>query len=85
MSAVGTPGTIDSDLKQNKERSWLYYLAEISLRRMIMDTVEIMYGENTSASLPNLPSLLDRYDECSQKLHLWYGQSSAGSFSPQIS
>ena len=61
-----------SEAAQNRERSWLYYLAEISLRRMIMDTTEIMYAGGSEAWMADLPALLARYYECQEKVRLWF-------------
>lgn len=63
--------THDQLAAREKERSWFFYLAEISVRRTMMDTVETLYHGGERAWTSNLPGLLRKHDECQEKISIW--------------
>lgn len=65
------PGTADEseDLEQ---RGWYFYLAEVSLRRRIEETLALMYEDADTLCAHRPGALVSRYKECSTQVDLWY-------------
>ncbi|KAJ0305476.1 hypothetical protein COL516b_005170 [Colletotrichum fioriniae] len=53
----------DPQHRLEEERSWLYYLAEISLRRTIKSTMSVLYRKGEAYWLRNEDLLVRQYDE----------------------
>lgn len=54
-----------------EERSWLYYLSEISLRSMMNRVLVDLYGDGEAAWLADVPGLVKRHLAYSEELELW--------------
>ncbi|KAF9875180.1 hypothetical protein CkaCkLH20_07446 [Colletotrichum karsti] len=58
----------DDQQRVEEERSWLYYLAEISLRRTIKDTMAVLYCKGETYWLQNERLLVRQYDEFEKEI-----------------
>ncbi|KAK1724247.1 uncharacterized protein BDZ83DRAFT_579008 [Colletotrichum acutatum] len=58
----------DSQQRLEEERSWLYYLAEISLRRTIKNTMSVLYRKGEAYWLRNEDLLIRQYDEFEKEI-----------------
>ena len=63
--------TGDCSLSQEEEQSWLYYLAEISLRRIMNRILEGFYSRQEAWNANELPTMLVHYKAFSEELALW--------------
>ncbi|KAL7625818.1 hypothetical protein AAE478_005041 [Parahypoxylon ruwenzoriense] len=54
-----------------EERSWLYYLAEISLRGIMNRLLADYYGEGETAWINDISSLRKRYKDYHMEINLW--------------
>lgn len=55
-----------------EERSWFFYLAEISLRRTINDTLWLLYRKGEQYWMTHIDSLEEQYEETERQISLWY-------------
>ncbi|KAL2884120.1 hypothetical protein SGCOL_000057 [Colletotrichum sp. CLE4] len=60
--------TPDPHQRLEEERSWLYYLAEISLRRTIKNTMSVLYRKGEAYWLRNEGLLVRQYDEFEKEI-----------------
>ena len=60
----------------DESRSWQFYLAEISLRRTIDDTLWLFYHQGEEHWLKNTDLLVQQYAETDEQISLWYSQLS---------
>ncbi|KAK1622115.1 hypothetical protein BDP81DRAFT_455672 [Colletotrichum phormii] len=58
----------DPQQRLEEERSWLYYLAEISLRRTIKNTMSVLYRKGEAYWLRNEGLLVRQYDEFEKEI-----------------
>lgn len=65
------PATAD-DSEDLEQRGWYFYLAEVSLRRRIEETVALMYEDAETLCVHRPASLVSRYQECATQVDLWY-------------
>ncbi|KIW42860.1 uncharacterized protein PV06_06368 [Exophiala oligosperma] len=56
----------------SQAQSWLFFLAEISLRRTINAHLRLLYGRSESYWLSHLPLLLRHHAQCEEQISLWY-------------
>jgi len=56
----------------SEERSWAFYLAEISIRRTINDTILTLYRKGAQYWLTHTRSLLKQCEDCETQIQLWY-------------
>ncbi|KAJ2992960.1 hypothetical protein NUW58_g1989 [Xylaria curta] len=70
-SQDGNLGNSERGLEPEEERSWLYYLAEISLRGLMNKILRGLYGKGQEAWLSNINDVLSQRMVCSQELELW--------------
>ncbi|RYP48057.1 hypothetical protein DL768_005979 [Monosporascus sp. mg162] len=56
----------------DENRSWLFYLAEISLRRTIDDTLWLLYNRGEEHWINNVDLLVRQYAETDKQISLWY-------------
>ncbi|KAH7394300.1 hypothetical protein BKA66DRAFT_297023 [Pyrenochaeta sp. MPI-SDFR-AT-0127] len=56
----------------SEERSWAFYLAEISIRRTMSDTIFTLYRKGESYWLNHIHSLLRQCEECETQVQLWH-------------
>lgn len=57
---------------QSHERSWAFYLAEISIRRTLSDTICTLYRKGERYWLTHVSSLIRQCEECKDQIQLWY-------------
>ncbi|KAJ3550109.1 hypothetical protein NM208_g145 [Fusarium decemcellulare] len=62
------PANYDSQLE---ERGWCYYLAEISLRRTIDDTLCHLFQDGESSWLKNPSQLIHQFNESEKQRNIW--------------
>lgn len=55
-----------------EERSWAFYLAEISIRRTISDTIATLYRKGEQYWLTHVQTLVRQCEECQSQIQLWY-------------
>lgn len=60
----------DNATSESDERGWYFYLAEISLRRRIEDTIAVMYEHTEAHWTHHQRMLISRYDECKRQVDL---------------
>lgn len=53
-------------------QSWLFFLAEISLRRTINAHLRLLYRKSESYWLSHLPLLIKHHAQCEEQISLWY-------------
>lgn len=53
-------------------QSWLFFLAEISLRRTINANLRLLYRKSESYWIANPALLLKHHAECEEQIRLWY-------------
>jgi hypothetical protein len=76
-SLTGDPSDLTtspcSDIEQRaeEERSWLFYLAEISLRRTINDNLQILYRRDEVHWTTDTPKLIQQHWELEKQVSLW--------------
>lgn len=62
---------VDQDSRA-EERSWAFYLAEISIRRTMSDTIVTLYRKGEGYWLKNIKYLLGQCEDCETQVQLWY-------------
>ncbi|KAK7417621.1 hypothetical protein QQX98_004442 [Neonectria punicea] len=67
--SIGTP---QDKQRLVDEKGWCYYLAEISLRRAIDETVQVLYQRGDYFWLQNQAYLVRHYHEFEQQISLWH-------------
>ncbi|KAM5368969.1 hypothetical protein ACJZ2D_009278 [Fusarium nematophilum] len=78
LSSQETPRTdgsqIDPDEEQRQvdERGWCYYLSEISIRRTIDETLNVLYRQGEEYWMKNPSQLIRQYHECEQQITQWH-------------
>ena len=68
----GTPGTDAVATYVDENRSWLFYLAEISLRRTIDDVQWLFYHGGEDYWVNNVHLLVRQHAEADKQITLWY-------------
>ncbi|KAK5047099.1 hypothetical protein LTR84_007042 [Exophiala bonariae] len=58
--------------RSEQNRSWLFYIAEISLRRTINDTIWLFYHKGEEYWLENIGLLVRQHSESDSQIGLWY-------------
>ncbi len=77
MSDLGDKefGYITSQMQEgmafNEERSWFFYLAEISLRRTVDNTQWLLYQRGEEEWITNVAYILRQYAESDEQISLW--------------
>jgi hypothetical protein len=56
----------------SKERSWAFYLAEISIRRTITDTIFTLYRRGERYWLNHVESLVRQCEDSEEQIQLWH-------------
>ncbi|KAF7552950.1 hypothetical protein G7Z17_g3985 [Cylindrodendrum hubeiense] len=75
---VASPESIGTPQDQQRlvdEKGWCYYLAEISLRRAIEETIQVLYQRGDYFWLQNQEYLVRHYHEFEQQISLWQVRS----------
>ncbi|KEF59381.1 uncharacterized protein A1O9_04225 [Exophiala aquamarina CBS 119918] len=67
-------GSGDSDFvpANSQAQSWLFFLAEISLRRTIDANLRLLYGKSEPYWLSHMPLLMKHHAQCEEQISLWY-------------
>ena len=68
---IGDTSVAYGYLQPEEERSWLYYLAEISLRKLMNRILEGLYSDGEGYWLTNVTSLLSQHAVFYEELTLW--------------
>ena len=58
-------------LDPEEERSWLYYLAEISLRRTMNRILEILYSRGEQHWINSIRQIMGESATCAEELNAW--------------
>ncbi|KAH7274929.1 hypothetical protein B0J15DRAFT_531018 [Fusarium solani] len=61
----------DEEQRQVDERGWCYYLSEISIRRTVDETLNLLYRHGEGYWMKNPAHLVRQYHECEQQIALW--------------
>ncbi|KAF2176434.1 hypothetical protein K469DRAFT_678604 [Zopfia rhizophila CBS 207.26] len=67
-----SPASPQDQGRTQEERSWFFYLAEISLRRTINDTLWLLYHKGEQYWLTHIDSLVRQHAESEKEIALWY-------------
>ncbi|KAF4919665.1 1-aminocyclopropane-1-carboxylate oxidase [Colletotrichum viniferum] len=77
-SEVATPAPqpssldiLEDDIQPEEEKSWFYYLAEISSRRMINRAISIMGYHGEEAWIRNIAKVIEKYEDFDQQINVW--------------
>ncbi|OCT46892.1 hypothetical protein CLCR_02303 [Cladophialophora carrionii] len=62
----------DEYSRQHEERSWCFYLSEISLRRTINDTLLLLYRNGEAHWMENIHFVLKHAAECEKQIDMWH-------------
>lgn len=72
FDAVNRGASSDGEDFGLEERSWAFYLAEISIRRTMSDTIITLYRKGEHYWLTHIQSLVLQCEECETQIQLWY-------------
>ncbi|KAH0431506.1 2og-fe oxygenase superfamily protein [Colletotrichum camelliae] len=77
-SEVATPAPqpssldiLEDDIQPEEEKSWFYYLAEISSRRMINRAISIMGYHGEEAWIRNIAKVIEKYEDFDRQINVW--------------
>lgn len=70
MGSEGSPASHNL-LEPEEERSWLYYLAEISLRKIMNRILEIIYSKGEEAWMTNIQRTISHHGALHEELLSW--------------
>lgn len=75
--AVGNKSAFGPSMQGDaeEEMSWFFYLSEISLRRTINSSLELLYYNGGQQWSRNQDQLRRTYMECEEQITLWYADS----------
>ncbi|KAJ4271437.1 hypothetical protein NW762_000139 [Fusarium torreyae] len=62
----------DEEQRQVDERGWYYYLSEISIRRTVDETLNLLYRNGEEYWMKNPLYLIRQYHECEQQISQWH-------------
>ncbi|KAF5543892.1 heterokaryon incompatibility protein [Fusarium mexicanum] len=71
-SAYGRGDTFDDDIVPEEEKSWFYYLAEISYRRMMNRAMAVMARSREQGWSDNISEAMEHCKEFNEQIDLWY-------------
>ncbi|PSN71725.1 hypothetical protein BS50DRAFT_543869 [Corynespora cassiicola Philippines] len=71
-SDVNISGSSEEDEIWQEERSWFFYLAEVSLQRTISDTLWLLYRKGEQYWVSHTQFLASQYEESERQMRLWY-------------
>lgn len=57
---------------QEEERSWFYYLAEISFRRIMNRSYVVMGGKQDSDWINNIQHFISHHKTLEEQIDFWY-------------
>ncbi|KAH8878695.1 hypothetical protein GQ53DRAFT_739821 [Thozetella sp. PMI_491] len=73
----GTEGSHNTSRPETRgvrddECSWLFYLADLSVRRRMVDAADVLYRDGEARWLHDLTSLLKEHAESQEQIRVWY-------------
>ncbi|KAF5622962.1 heterokaryon incompatibility protein [Fusarium sp. NRRL 52700] len=71
-SAYDRRGNFDDDIVPEEEKSWFYYLAEISYRRMMNRAMAVMARSGEQGWVDNICEAMEHCKEFNEQIDLWY-------------
>ncbi|KAF5687273.1 oleate-activated transcription factor 1 [Fusarium circinatum] len=71
-SAYDRGDTFDDDIVPEEEKSWFYYLAEISYRRMMNRAMAVMARSGEQGWSNNISEAMEHCKEFNEQIDLWY-------------
>ncbi|KAG5766325.1 hypothetical protein H9Q72_005628 [Fusarium xylarioides] len=71
-SAYDRGDTFDDDIVPEEEKSWFYYLAEISYRRMMNRAMAVMARSGDQGWSDNICEAMEHCKEFNEQIDLWY-------------
>ncbi|KAH7221669.1 hypothetical protein BKA60DRAFT_595530 [Fusarium oxysporum] len=71
-SAYDRGDTLDDDIVPEEEKSWFYYLAEISYRRMMNRAMAVMARSGEQGWSDNICKAMEHCKEFNEQIDLWY-------------
>ncbi|KAF4437259.1 heterokaryon incompatibility [Fusarium acutatum] len=71
-SAYDRGETLDDDIVPEEEKSWFYYLAEISYRRMMNRAMAVMARSGEQGWSDNISEAMEHCKEFNEQIDLWY-------------
>lgn len=60
------------DVEPEEERSWFYYLAEISYRRMMNRTIVIMRRNGEEGWIRDIEGIMKQCEDLDEQIKIWY-------------
>ncbi|KAM0722718.1 hypothetical protein Q7P37_002159 [Cladosporium fusiforme] len=70
-SAFGLNINISEQPASQEAQGWYFYLAEISLRRMMEDTAKLLHDDGPEGWARDVVSLVNRIKACEEQIDLW--------------
>jgi hypothetical protein len=70
-SAYDRGDTLDDDIFPEEEKSWFYYLAEISYRRMMNRAMAVMARSGEQGWTDNISETMEHCKEFNEQIDLW--------------
>lgn len=64
---------LDESIEPVEENSWFYYLAELSLRRMMDRAMAAMCRNGEMDWMNNIQEKIDQWKNFNEQINLWYG------------
>ncbi|KAF5568270.1 heterokaryon incompatibility protein [Fusarium napiforme] len=71
-SAYDRGDTLDDDIVPEEEKSWFYYLAEISYRRMMNRAMAVLARTGEQGWSDNISEAVEQCKEFNEQIDLWY-------------
>ncbi|EXJ77958.1 hypothetical protein A1O3_09117 [Capronia epimyces CBS 606.96] len=62
---------VDDDVEPEEEKSWFYYLAEISFRRMFNRIVTTVIGKGERGWINNIETIIQQCDQFDEEINIW--------------
>ncbi|KAF6836705.1 vegetative cell wall protein gp1 [Colletotrichum plurivorum] len=62
---------LEDDIQPEEEKSWFYYLAEISSRRMINRAIAVMGYHGEQAWIRNVAKVVEKCEDFDQQINVW--------------
>ncbi|KAL0932441.1 fungal specific transcription factor domain-containing protein [Colletotrichum truncatum] len=62
---------LEDDIQPEEEKSWFYYLAEISSRRMMNRAISVMGYHGEEAWIRNVAKVIEKCEDFDQQINVW--------------
>lgn len=70
-SVLSSAGDTPNQPSSKEEQGWCFYLAEISLRRMMEDTTRLLHEDGPEGWIRDQVSIINRSRTCEEQVDLW--------------